>query len=155
MAEQAYFEHNTSKEQGSNLRYLYDQLGLDQVFKRLAALEEKVSGVEVQDYPTPALVGQPPRPDYISENEPISVDTPRPVDEHTATKNNREDEHWDLVQDRTPASNVEDDTRLREQGDVPVEEDEVEKDETEFNADEQLALFDEHGNVNDEARSQE
>lgn len=159
MAEQAYFEHNTAKEQGSNLRYLYNQLGLDQVFKRLAALEEQVSGVEVGGFPEPALVGQPPRPDYISENEAISVDTPRPVDQHAATKNNREDEHWDLVQDRTPPVNVEDDALIREKGYTSAEqsdEEVVDEDEEQADLDEQLALFnvDSEGHVT-ETKSQE
>lgn len=172
MADQQYFEQNTAKEQGSNLSYLYNQLGLEQVFERLRALEEKVDGVEVRDYPEPALVGQPPRPDYISENEPITVDTPRPVNDHAPTKDNRADEDWDLVQDRTPPVNVEDDRRIREEGDVVTDEepkaDEEENEEVsevpepdvpeshEDNSAEglnkQLSLFDENGNVNEEAR---
>lgn len=164
MAEQKYFEANTAPEQGSNLSYLYNQLGLEKVFERLRALEEKVDGVEVQDYPEPAFVGQPPRPDYLSENEPVSVDTPRPLNDHAPTKDNRPDEDWDMVTDRTPPVNVEDDRRIREEGDVPVTEDEPKADEEENEEvtesedatadglDRQLSLFDEDGNVSKDAR---
>lgn len=147
-----YFEQNTAPEQGSNLRYLYRQLGLDQVFERLRLLEEKVSGVEVQDYPQPAVVGQPPRPDYISENEPISVDTPRPVNEWAPTKDNRADEDWDLVQDRKPPANAEDDTRIRERGDLATDEEPEEEEPApaESSEPEQLSLFDEEGNIREQ-----
>lgn len=168
MAEQKYFQHNTAPEQGSNLSYLYNQLGLEKVFERLRALEEKVDGVEVQDYPEPAFVGQPPRPDYISENEPITVDTPRPVNDFAATKDNRADEDWDLVQDRTPPVNVEDDKRLREEGYVASDEpkDDAEENEevteepegsseTSDDLNRQLSLFDEDGNVSEDAQPEE
>lgn len=147
--------------QASNASYLYDHLRIEEILTRLDRLEGQAGLDPVE--PKQVVVGQPAwqRENYLTENQVLPIfpgpdnSTPVYVEDEAAFR-----ERIAGLENKPVGIKPEDREDTEEQptafDEEPVDtDDEDESEDTPKNEGEQLSLFDEEGNLTDEAKTEE